>query len=254
MKKYLIYILFPLNTFAQIQITNGLTQTIQASTNGEIVGRIKMKNIGKKQETFSTFKFDIIYECGRYGNFTDTTTHDKSLNNWLDFDVDEKQLSPNQEFDLIFRINMPDDASPGTYWSAVMIEYGDLSKPVSAVAINDRVRYAVQIIVNKGNYEAPKLIYKKINIFTNGIKSKMVTVELENIGFFSAKVKTQLELYDEKGTKIQTIQGDGKNIYPSRCNIYNIEVKNLKPGKYDGIILADTGKKIFGSNITLKID
>jgi hypothetical protein len=254
MKKYLISILLPINTFAQIQINNGLSHIFQSSTNGEIIGRIKLQNTGKKVETFTSSKSDIIFECGSYGTFSDNKTHERSLKDWLEFDVDEKELSPKQEFEMVFRINIPDDVPAGTYWGAVMIEYGDPRIPTTTFAVSDRARYAVQIIVNKGAYEAPKLIFKKVAIVSTDNKSKTVMVELENTGFFSATVKTQLELYDEKGTKIQTVKGEGKNIYPTRCNIYNIVVNNMKPGKYDGVILADTGKKIFGSNITLKID
>jgi len=253
MKKYLITILLPLNTFAQIVVTNGLTQTLQSTANGQIVGNIKIKNVGKKPESFAAAKYDLVFECGSYAEFTDNKTHDRSLNKWMEFDVDEKTLSPNEEFDLTFRINFPDDAS-GTYWSAVMVEHGDVLQREASVNVGSKARYAVQIIANKGSFEEPKLIYKKVEIINNGAKSKIIKVVLENNGFFSASVKTQLELYDEKGTKIQTIKGDIKNIYPSRCNSYDIEVKNLRPGKYDGVILSDTGKKIYGSNITMKID
>jgi uncharacterized membrane protein len=168
--------------------------------------------------------------------------------------VDEQTLGPNQEFDLVFRINIPNDATSGTYWGAVMIEYGDPYKATQAVAIEQKPRYAVQIIVNKGTFEAPKLTYKKVSVISRSKNSKTVMVELENTGFFSIFLKTQLELYDEKGTKILTVKGENKNIYPSRCNTYNLEVTNLSPGKYDGIIMSDTGKKIYASNITLKID
>jgi hypothetical protein len=253
MKKYLLYILLPLNTFAQIVVTNGLTQTFQSNAKGQIVGQIKLRNIGKKTETFLSSKQNVIFECGSYGTFSDTKTHDRSLIDWIEFDVDEKELTPNQEFNLVFRINFPDDVS-GTYWGAVMIEYGDPTQNLTGLKIENKARYAVQIIANIGSYEAPKLVYNKVFITNEGKSSKIIQVELENTGFFSANVKTQLELYDERGTKIQTIKGEIKNIYPSRCNTYNIEVKNLRPGKYDGVILSDTGKKIYGSNISLKIE
>jgi len=254
MKKYLIYFLLPLNTLAQIQISDALTQTFQSPANGQTVGKIRLKNIGKKPETFVSSKYDLIFECGYFGAFTDKVTHDRSLNKWLEFDVDEQTLGPNQEFDLVFRINIPNDATSGTYWGAVMIEYGDPYKATQAVAIEQKPRYAVQIIVNKGTFEAPKLTYKKVSVISRSKNSKTVMVELENTGFFSIFLKTQLELYDEKGTKILTVKGENKNIYPSRCNTYNLEVTNLSPGKYDGIIMSDTGKKIYASNITLKID
>jgi hypothetical protein len=253
MKKYLLLILFPLNTFAQIMIVNGLTHTFQSSGNGTMIGKIKLKNIGKKTETFVSSKTDIIFECGSYGYFSDTKTHDRSLKDWLEFDVDEKTLNPNQEFELVFRINFPDDAS-GTYWAAVMVEHGDPLSVSTNTALNNIARYAIQIIASRGSYEAPKLIYKKVNIINEGKNTKILMVELENTGFFSTNVKTQLELYNEKGTKIQTVKGESKNIYPARCNIYNIEVKNLQQGKYDGVILSDTGKKIYGSNISLIVE
>jgi hypothetical protein len=253
MKKYLISILLPLNTFAQIVITNGLTHQFQTA-NGQITGIIKLKNSGKNPETFISSKYEIIFNCGNYASFSDKETHDRSLNNWLEFDVDEKTLSPNQEFDLVFRISIPDDVMSGTYWSAVMIEHGDLIGSNTALNVQSKARYAVQIIVNKGSFEAPKLIYKKVNISSYGKDSKIVRVELENTGFYSVIVKTQLELYDEKGIKVQTVKGDVKNIYPSRCNIYDIVVKNLRPGKYDGVVMSDTGKKIYASNISFKIE
>jgi len=254
MKRYLISLLLPLSTFAQIQVNDALSKIYQLPANGQIVGKIKLKNAGKKPETFVASKSEIIFECGFYGAFTDVKTHDRSLNKWLEFDVDEQTLSPNQEYDLVFRINIPDDAASGTYWSAVMIEYGDPYKATQAIAVEQKPRYAVQIIVNKGTIEAPKLTYKQVRIISKSKNSKTVMVELENTGFYSVYLKTQLELYNENGTKIQTIKGENKNIYPNRCNIFNIEVDNLASGKYDGIILSDTGKKIFGSNITLKID
>ena len=255
MKKYILSLLLPINTFAQIVINNGLTHEFLTTSNGQINGKIKLKNTGKKPATFNASKYEMVYECGYYGNLSETGTHDRSLNNYLEFDVDEKELSPNQEFDLVFRINIPDDAASGTYWSAVMIEHGDdFGETAKPLNIKSKARYAVQIIANKGSYEAPKLIYKKVNIVNNGNRNKIIGVELENTGFFSANVKTQLELYDAKGTKIQTVKGDTKNIYPGKCNTYNIRANNLQPGKYDGVILSDTGKKIYGSNISFKIE
>ena len=255
MKKYLLTLLIPINTFAQIIVTNGLTQEFKSTANGKITGQIKLRNAGKKPETFLASKFEIVFNCGSYGVFSDTETNDRSLNNWLEFDIDEKSLNPNEEYDLVFRINVPEDAS-GTYWSAVMVERGDPLAVPGLFKITNKARYAVQLIVNVGSYEMPMLNYKHVTINKNpaNAKGKIINVELENTGFFSSFVKTQIELYNEKGVKVQTVKGENKNIYPSRCNIYNIELNNMQPGKYDGVIMADTGKKIFGSNVTIQID
>ena len=162
MTKFLLSILLPLNSIAQIVLTNGLTQEFQSSANGTVIGKIKIKNIGKKPETFTATKYEIVFECGKYGVFSETETHDRTLNNWLEFDVDEKVLSPNEDFDLVFRINIPDNTGSGTYWSAVMIESGDplITGAGSELKVQNKTRYAVQLMVNLGSFEAPKMIYK----------------------------------------------------------------------------------------------
>jgi hypothetical protein len=98
------------------------------------------------------------------------------------------------------------------------------------------------------------LAYKNVTLTKSNTNVRTVKVELENIGFFAIPVKVQLEVYDSRGTKIQVIKAESKRIYPSRCNTYDIEVKNLPPGKYDGVIMSDTGKKIFGSNVSILIE
>lgn len=255
MKKYFLSIFLPINTFAQIVITNGLSHVYQSSPNGQIIGQIKLKNIGKKQEAFTTSKYNIMFVCGSGGFFSDTQNHDRSLNEWLEFDVDEKTLNPKEEYNLTYRINIPDNTTSGTYWGAAMVEPGDpIISSDSELKVQNRARYAVQIIVDLGSFEAPKLVYRNVTLTKNNLNGRTVKVELENTGFFAVPVKVQLEVYDSKGTKIQVVKAESKRIYPSRCNVFDIDVKNLPPGKYDGVIISDTGKKIFGSNISIKIE
>jgi hypothetical protein len=168
--------------------------------------------------------------------------------------VDEKTLSPKEEFNLIFRINIPEDAS-GTYWGAVMVEPGEpIISADKEIKVQNKARYAVQIIADIGSFESPTLAYKNVTLTKSNTNVRTVKVELENIGFFAIPVKVQLEVYDSRGTKIQVIKAESKRIYPSRCNTYDIEVKKLPPGKYDGVIMSDTGKKIFGSNVSILIE
>lgn len=255
MKKYLLLLFLPINTFAQIVITNGLSHIHQSSSGGQIVGQIKLRNMGKNPEAFVSSKYDIMFVCGGAVFFSDTQTHDRSLNGWLEFDVDEKTLNPKEEFNLMYRINIPNNITSGTYWGATMVEPGE---PVITsdreLKVQNKARYAVQVIVNVGSFESPTLVYKNVTLVKNNSNGRTVKVELENKGFFAVPVKTQLEIYDSKGTKIQVVKADSKRIYPSRCNIFDIDVKNLSPGKYDGIVISDTGKKIFGSNISIKIE
>ncbi|GGD47791.1 hypothetical protein GCM10011514_09710 [Emticicia aquatilis] len=255
MKKYFLIIFLPINTYAQIVITNGLSHVYQSSPNGQIVGQIKLKNIGKTPQAFTSSKYNIMFICGSGAFFSDTQNHDRSLNEWLEFDVDEKTLNPKEEFNLTYRINLPNNITSGTYWGAAMVEPGDpIVSSDRDLKVQNKARYAIQIIVDLGSFESPKLVYRNVSLTKNNSNGRIVKVELENTGFFAVPVKVQLEVYDSKGTKIQVAKAESKRIYPTRCNTYDIEVKNLPPGKYDGVIISDTGKKIFGSNISIKIE
>jgi hypothetical protein len=53
---------------------------------------------------------------------------------------------------------------------------------------------------------------------------------------------------------LKTFDGQSKRIYPKNCNVFTIEIKDLPKGKYEGILIADNGKDLFGSNISLDIE
>jgi hypothetical protein len=254
MKKYLLVLLLPINTFAQIVILNGLTQVHKSSPGGQIVGQIKLKNMGKKPEAFVSSKHEIIFVCGVGAGFSDTEMHDRSINSWLEFDVDEKTLSPKEEFNLTYRINVPADAPQGTHWGALMVEPGDPITLNRVLSMQNSARYAIQILVDLGSFESPQLAYKNVTLIKNSAGSRTVKVELENTGFFAVPVKMQLEIYDSKGTKIQVLKGEKKRVFPSRCSMFDIIVNNLSTGKYDGVVITDTGKRVFGSNISIQVE
>ena len=83
--------------------------------------------------------------------------------------------------------------------------------------------------------------------------SQIVKVKIQNTGIFATKAKLIVEIYDNKGNKIKAFEALAKRIYPDKCNDFEIEIKDLPKGKYDGVIIADNGLDLFGANITLEI-
>ena len=64
----------------------------------------------------------------------------------------------------------------------------------------------------------------------------------------------QMEIYDSNGTKIKTLEAKQRRVFPDKCNSFEIEVNDLPKGKYDGILVADNGKDLIGSNLTIDIE
>jgi len=255
---YLVLFFFiSMQSFGTIVVLNGLTHQHTGSDGSIITGKIKLKNDGEKSEKFGAYKQDMLFSCGKNEVFSSTETHDRSLKNWLKTSVDEKSLAGGEEYELSYTINIPRQVDKkGTYWVVIMIEPGD---PVSTsekngLNIASKVRYAIQILVDLGSFEAPKMTFEDINLKKTQISSRLVEVQLKNEGQFAVRTKMQLEIYDAKGQKIKTLDAHPRRVFPEKCSNFEIEVSDLPKGKYDGVLVADNSKGLIGSNLTIEIE
>lgn len=254
----LILLLFwSLKTFGTIVVLNGLTHQHTGSDGSIITGKIKLKNDGDKAEKFVAYKQDMLFSCGKGEVFSSTETHDRSLKNWLKTSTDGKSLSAGEEYDLSYTINIPRQVDrKGTYWLVIMIEPGE---PISnseknGLNIASKVRYAVQVLVDLGSFESPKMIFEDVRLKKTQISSRLVEIQLKNEGLFSVRTKMQLEIYDAKGQKVKTLEGRARRVFPEKCSNFEIEVSDLPKGKYDGVLVADNGRGLIGSNLTIEIE
>lgn len=243
--------------FGTVVILNGLTHQYTGSEGSIITGKIKLKNDGATDERVLAYKQDLIFPCDQSDFFSNTITHERTLKNWLTTGVDDKVLSAGEEYDLSYTINVPKVVSQkGTYWVVIMIEPGN---PISSTQktgfnIDSKVRYAVQILVDLGAFESPQMTFEDIELKKTEVASKLISIQLKNNGLFAVRTKIQLEIYDSDSKKIKTIEAKPRRVFPQKCNHFEIEVSDLPKGSYDGIIVADNGKKLVGSNITIDIE
>lgn len=241
---------------ASILIMNGLTHIHTTTKGSQVNGKIVVKNESKKEARVLVYKQDLISTCGKSIEYTEINKHRRSLGNWLKTNIDEKLLAPGEEYTIQYTINMPqEDLEKGTYWSVLMVEGANPVKEENkaGMQINSKVRYAVQVLADMGSFESPKLGFEDVQYDGKTNADKIVKVKLKNEGVFSAKTKISLEVYSEKGDKIKTIEGLSKRIYPNLCNEFEIILADLPKGKYEGVLIADNGKDMFGSNITLDV-
>ena len=120
--------------------------------------------------------------------------------------------------------------------------------------VGSKIRYAVQLIAEIGNYESPKLQFENVEYKKGENTSNYIQVKLRNTGAYSAQTHLMLEVYDSLGTKLKVFHGTNRRIYPNLCNVFDLEIKGLPKGAYDGVIIADNGKDLFGSNVSINIE
>lgn len=245
--------------FSSIVVVNGLTHLHAGTGGGTISGRIQLRNDGTKDERFIVYQQDLLLSCSQNPDYKIVGSHNRSLGMWLKTNVDERVLKPDESYEITYTISIPKDVTEmGTYWDIIMVEAGE---PVSetntqGLTIQSKVRYGIQVISDIGVVESPKLIFEKID-FKKAEKEgepKTIQIKLRNEGIFLAMSKINLEIFDSVGEKIKVINGFQKKVYPGYCNDFDIELKDLPKGKYDGILVADNGKDLFGENVTIEID
>lgn len=254
---FLILCCISVHSFAAVIILNGLTHTHSTSKGGVLSGKIKIKNDGKKEARVVIYKQDLVMSCDSPFDYQDINKHERSMGSWLKTNVDEKLLQPLEEYEISYTVNVPENISrAGTYWAEIMIESADplTEEKKGNITIGSKVRYAVNIIADIGGFENPKLTFENIGFKTGDSTSKTVQIKIRNNGSFVSKTKLSIEIYNKSGEKIKVVEGIYKRIYPERCNDFEIQIKDLPKGKYEGVIVADNGKDLFGANMTIEID
>lgn len=251
--------LLTMKSFSGIVILNGLTHVHAGDVGSIMSGKVKIKNDSSKETKIIIYKQDLLVNCDKSTSFeyNSINSSTRSMGNWLKLNVDEKILAPREEYDLIYTISVPKNIDQkGSYWTVLMVEcaepIGEQSNQVFQVG--SKIRYAVQLITEVGSYESPKLQFENV-AYTKGENTiNYIQVKLKNIGAYSAQAHVILEVYDVNGTKLKVFQGIVKRIYPNACNIFDLEINGLPKGAYDGVIIADNGKDLFGSNVSMKIE
>lgn len=243
---------------ASVVILNGLTHFhTLTNTDTRVQGTVRIKNESDKDSRILIYSQDLLPECGKPALYAETGSHSRSLGNGLKTNVDEKVIGANEEYELRYTIEKVKEGSePGTYWEMIMVE---VAEPVrdelkKGVQINSKVRYAIQIIVNIGDFEGPVLSFENISFEKVSARQSFLKVLLKNNSTFGSRTQVVLEIYDKKGDKLKTSEPSTRMVYPGYCNIFEIPVNDLPSGKYDCVIIADTGKDLFGSNISVEVE
>lgn len=244
------------NSFAGIVVLNGLTHIHDAARGTTISGKIKVQNNGKKEAKFLIYQEDLAFPCDK-NTVEKDSVNARSLTKWLRTNVEEKTLQSNEVYDITYSFTIPQDLKQdGSYWSAIMIEGIDPIKEnlEGGVKIDTKVRYAIQVITNVGVIQSSKMTFENIGFLQKDSTTQSLNVKLKNNGIFLSKTKLSLEIYDDSGKKLKTIESTSKKMYPEKCNDFEIFIKDLPKGTYNGVVIADNGKELYGANVSLEIN
>lgn len=259
MRKIIIFILFlfagSLNLNALIY-NSELTKTLTAKPGDVTTVKLTMTNNKETPEEVQLSQVDYKYNYKGENFFEEPNTLEMSNANWIELQNSSFKVEPGETKEIYYSVRVPNDPRlQGSYSSAILIEPNDPVTTLQAedqVAIQVKVRYAHQIIINVGQLK-PSLKLLDSNL-TQSEQGRSIYIDIENNGNTHLYPKPTLKLYDNKGKVATTLNALPQNILPGSSVRYFLPLEAMTEGEYNGLLLLDVGNgKLFAERLSLSI-
>lgn len=195
--------------------------------------------------------------------FTAPGTHSRSSAPWIALSQAEVTLPPRGQTAVSFRVQVPNRSDlKGTYFSALLVE-GVEPEPQApqgggqntvGVGVVQRLRYAVQVLVNILDTGEPRISFPRARILTEGERN-VLEVEVSNTGDRYLRPLARLELFRDDGTPLGSFQEGPFTLPPDSGLTLRLPFPKLAPGTYQAALVLDGGGAfVFGKRyrFTLK--
>lgn len=255
--RYLLLLLAPLilsSPLAALQVSN--LSTIETLSPGEKKRIAITLHNDKNHEEQVDLKL-VDYGCNSDGeHFYDEPAGIKPCSNanWVLLGQERVILAPNEEREIYYVIEVPDDKKlSGSYWSVLLIEPADSplvdSEENEGLKLRIKIRFAHHIICNVGEGQP------KIKILKKEIKEiqgdPYLCLHVINKGNLFFKPEITLSLYDSKGKIENTLKSQPERLYPNNSQCFYINLKDIpeqrRKESFKGFILFDgNGPHLFG--------
>jgi hypothetical protein len=244
---------------AGISVMGELTREKTVTVGKTYEGTILISNRGKTTQTARVYQNDYLFYADGTNVYGDPGTDPRSNAKWITYTPHSAEIPAQSSAEIHYTITVPDDLGlTGTYWSMLMVEGVNPDQQAvpegnSKMALNQLVRYAVQIVTHIGASGEKKLEFKKAKLVRNAGK-RMLEEDLENTGERWLTPVLWVELYDRSGVLTGRFPGGNSRIYPQTSARFRVDLSSVKEGDYKALIVADCGgEDVYGISSKLKI-
>lgn len=253
----ILFVFLPLASFANIIILNGLTHENQAQPGVSYRGTIQIQNASEKNRSVRIYQRDYWFSYTGESKHDPAGTSERSNANWISFSPDLLNLNPNETATINFEVGVPGESLSGTYWSVIMVEGivpPDTTGYSSGVTINTAIRYAVQIVTHIGETGTSDIQFLGMEMGQQE-ETTLLHVALENTGERMLRPELAVELFDAAGSSLGIVKAERRKTYPGTSVMITLELKGIKPGNYNGVLVADCeNDHVFGTNVSFDIE
>jgi hypothetical protein len=253
----ILSVFFPLASFANIIVLNGLTHENQAEPGKSYRGTVQIQNASEKNRSVRIYQRDYWFSYTGESKHDPAGTSERSNATWISFNPELLDLGPNETAAINFEVVVPGESLSGTYWSVIMVEGivpPDTTGYSSGVTINTAIRYAVQIVTNIGETGTSDIQFLGMELGREK-ETTLLHVALENTGERMLRPELAVELFDAEGNSLGVVKAERRKTYPGTSVMITLELKGIKPGNYNGVLVADCeNDHVFGTNVSFEIE
>jgi len=257
----IVILLVTPGTFANIRLISSLTYEYRVLPGRDYSGKLVLANTGSETAVVKLYLKDYRFDAEGHTYFLKPGTIKRSNADWIKLSKNMISIPGGANKEIYYNVEVPvNDQLKGTYWSLLMVEplCKEAQEPISVkndymIGINQHFRYGVQIVADVADTGKSNLKFKNPRV-TKKDKLYIFEVDCINKGERWLKPEVWLDVYNNKGEKIDRYYGSKLRIYPTTSVCQRFELDNIKPGNYKTVLIADNGDSaVFGSRYDLKI-
>ncbi len=252
----ILVISMPFISSASIVVLNGLTHESQVQLGETYRGVIQIKNASDENKSVRIYQRDYWFSYTGENKHDPAGTLERSNADWISFSPELVDLGPNEVISVNFEVKVPENSLSGSYWSVLMVEGivpPDTTGVAGGVTINTAIRYAVQVITHIGTTGKSDIQFLGMDLEKHE-DTPLLHVAIENTGERLLRPEVSLELFDEEGKSIGTFTGVQRKTYPGTSILVSFKLEGIKPGVYNGMLVADCDEdNVFGTNVSFEI-
>ncbi|ADV65934.1 hypothetical protein [Deinococcus maricopensis] len=244
---------------AQVQVAGALVQeyTVTPGQN-TLEGVLTLSNAGDAPERVSVTLSDVRSDPQAGVVYPKAGTLPRSVAAWVELPGSAVTVPAHGKLAVPYRVKVPQNVGPGTYWSAFLVRPATTSAaPVAgaggSVRLQQVTQYAVQVVVNvPGGAVHLKFLNPALARAAGGA---VLNVDLTNTGERLSTPVTRAEVYDASGALVLKLAGRERRVFPGLSVRETYQISGLKPGRYQVLVIADDGNNdVVGARYNITVE
>jgi len=207
-----------------------------------------VRNRGEETIALKVYTGDFLIQPDGTEAFLEAGAIERSCSKWITASPEEFELAPDESKAVRFEITIPPEKS-GSYWGMIFIE--QTNKPTLKTAQKGQQQFNILSFQRVGVriYEdtpGSKIGEGKIVsvIVGDGQKDEFMKIGLtmQNNGDLILKCKGSVDIKDDKGETVESVQVNEFNCYPKSSRLVSVALKDkLNAGHYSALAVIDYG-------------